>query len=112
LGTPLGDELTGVPSVGCRHWRREGDSDSHQVRNHSRFAKLLDKSILSIGTIRSKAEDYTRNTHAHCESVERERAEHERCDIGHTRRLGFILQEAMDNLCSSSGGSWATVIVS
>jgi hypothetical protein len=30
----------------------------------SRFAKLLIKSILSIRTIRTKAEDYTRNTHA------------------------------------------------
>ena len=42
-------------------WRRERDSDSHHLQNHSRFAKLFHKSILSI---RTKAEDYTRNTHA------------------------------------------------
>jgi hypothetical protein len=46
------------------YWRRERDSDSSQVRNRSRFAILGQKSILSIRTIRSKAQDCTRNTHA------------------------------------------------
>jgi hypothetical protein len=39
LGTPLGYELTGVPSVGCRHWRREGDSNP---RNRCRFSGFQD----------------------------------------------------------------------
>jgi len=45
-------------------WRRERDSAPHHVQSHSRFAQLFRKSILSIRTIRTKAEDYTRNTHA------------------------------------------------
>jgi hypothetical protein len=45
-------------------WRRERDSDTHRLQIHSRFLKLFQKSILSIRTIRRKAEDCTRNTHA------------------------------------------------
>ena len=32
-------------------------------QSHARFPKLFEKSILTIRTIRSKAEDCTRNTH-------------------------------------------------
>jgi hypothetical protein len=40
------------------------DSDARHCRNPLIFAKLFDKSSLTIRTIRTKAEDYTRNAHA------------------------------------------------
>src|ERR1700681_3763235 len=46
LGTPLGDELTSVPSVGCRHWRRERDSNP---RNRCRFSGFQDHHHRPLG---------------------------------------------------------------